>query len=150
MMSFILRTSLRHCVLSLILVISLPGHCRSLAVAAGSSQDEATLNRLTREYGHAIAAGDIEAMRGFWNPQSPSLASRLRYYRNLFLDTRLEFIEPRVTRLEITGGKAVSTLTADERHLDRKTGGILTTYDVLRGACRSIEWVKTDRWLIQS
>src|SRR5262249_28736020 len=49
-----------------------------------------------------------------------------------------------------TGDKAVANLTADERHLDKKTGGILTTYDVLRGTCRSIEWVKTDRWRIQS
>lgn len=55
-----------------------------------------------------------------------------------------------MTRLEITGDKAVSELTVEERRLDRKTGAILLTFDPFHGACRSIEWIKTDSgWRIE-
>jgi hypothetical protein len=64
-------------------------------------------------------------MRQFWNPQSPNLASRLRVYQGLFSNTRIEFTRITVSRLEVTGDKAVSHLTTDERHLDKKTGAIL-------------------------
>ena len=56
----------------------------TLSLATGSlgqsrSSDEETLRRTTEQYGLAIAAGDLEAMRRFWTPQSPNLASRLPY-----------------------------------------------------------------------
>src|SRR5262247_2232075 len=82
-------------------------------------------------------------MRQFWNPQSPNLASRLRVYQGLFSNRRIEFINLKVTRLEVTGDKAVSNLTTDERQLDKKTGAILSEHDALHGYCRSFEWIKT-------
>src|ERR1044072_4967661 len=112
--------------------------------------DEATLRRMTEEYGLAIVAGNLESLRTFWNPQSPNLAARVRYYRNLFSATRVEFIRSTVTRLEITGDKAVSHLTTDERRLDKKTGAPIYTHDTFHGACRSIEWLKTGaEWKIE-
>jgi hypothetical protein len=89
------------------------------------SSDEETVRALTEKYGFAIVASDLETMRQFWNPQSPNLASRLRVYQGLFSNTRIEFTRITVSRLEVTGDKAVSHLTTDERHLDKKTGAIL-------------------------
>ena len=55
-----------------------------------------------------------------------------------------------MTQLEITGDKAVSQLTVDERRLDKKTGTILPVFDPFRGACRSFEWIKTSSgWRIE-
>ena len=151
-----MSSSLRMMLCLMVLIsspdIRLPGPYRCLAASTrGSleSPDEAALRNLTEQYGRAITSGDVAAMSQFWNPRSPNLASRLGSYRILFRETRLEFIDPRVTRIEIMGDRAVSNLTADERHLDNKTGCILTTYDILHGACRSIEWVKTDHWRVQ-
>src|SRR5262245_53935670 len=151
-----MSSSLRMTLCLMVLIsspyIRLPGLYRCLAALAPVSletPDQAALRNLTEQYGRAITSGDVAAMSQFWNPRSPNLASRLGSYRILFRETRLEFIDPRVTRIEIMGDRAVSNLTADERHLDNKTGCILTTYDILHGACRSIEWVKTDRWRVQ-
>lgn len=105
--------------------------------------DEETLHRLTAQYVLALTAGDLEAMRTLGNTQSASLTARFRYYQNLFGEARIELSGAKVTRLEITGDKAVSHLTADERRFDRKTGAILLTYDTLRGACRSFEWSRS-------
>jgi CHAT domain-containing protein len=105
--------------------------------------DEETVRALTEKYGLAITAGDVEAMRQFWNPQSPNLASRLSVYQTLFSNRRIEFISLKVTRLAVTGEKAVSHLTTDERQLDKKTGAILSEHDALHGYCRSFEWVKS-------
>lgn len=114
------------------------------------SADEESVRTLTAEYGRTLVAGDLEAVRKFWNPQSPNLTTQLRSYKNVFSHTRFEFINPQVTRLEIHGDKAVSHLTVDERRLDRKTAAVLLTFDPLRGACRSLEWVRTSAgWQIE-
>ncbi|MCI0392094.1 MAG: CHAT domain-containing protein [Acidobacteria bacterium] len=141
---------------SLALSLSFNGPILALPPAPAStpsppqSSDEETVRTLTEKYGFAITAGDLEAMRQFWNLQSPNLASGLRGYQGLFPDTRIEFILMKVTRLEVTGDKAVSHLTTDERKLDKKTGGILSERDAFHGACRSLEWIKTGAgWKIE-
>ena len=126
-MSFTFRASLCLLVSSLSLISPFTSRFQSLALTPNppQSSDDETLRRQTEQYASAIAAGDLEAMRRFWNSPSPNLASRLSYYQRLFLDTRIEFISLKVTRLEITGDRAVSHLTADERRLDKKTGAML-------------------------
>jgi CHAT domain-containing protein/tetratricopeptide (TPR) repeat protein len=115
-----------------------------------AAAEEESLRTLTAEYGRALASGDLEAVRKFWNPQSPNLPPVLRNYKKVFALARLEFIKPEVTQLEITGDMAVSQLTVDERRVDKKTGAILLTFDPFRGACRSFEWKKTDGgWRIE-
>ena len=117
---------------------------------SASAADEEALRTLTVQYGRALVAGDLEAVRNFWNPQSPNLQTQLRSYKNVFAYARFEFITPEVTELEITGDKAVSQLTVDERRLDNKTGANLLTFDPLRGQCRSFEWTRTSAgWQIQ-
>jgi CHAT domain-containing protein len=121
----------------------------STPLSASAAENE-TVRTLTVQYGRALVAGDIDAVRNFWNPQSPNLAAQLRSYKNQFAYARLEFITPEVTGLEITGDKAVSELTVDERRFDNKTGAALLTFDPLRGTCRSFEWIKTSAgWQIQ-
>ena len=121
----------------------------STPMRASAAEDE-SLRALTAQYGRALVAGDLDALRKFWNPQSPNLASQLRSYKNIFAQARLEFTSSDVTRLEVTGDKAVSQLTVDERRLDKKTGAILLTYNTFRGACRSFEWIKTsDGWRLE-
>ena len=120
----------------------------STPVRAAAAEEE--VRALTANYGRALVAGDIEAVRRFWNPQSPNLTAQLRTYKNVFALARLEFLSPEVTRLEINGDKAVSHLTVDERRLDKKTAAVLFTFDPLRGACRSLEWVRTSAgWQIE-
>ncbi|HEX5835795.1 MAG TPA: CHAT domain-containing tetratricopeptide repeat protein [Pyrinomonadaceae bacterium] len=115
-----------------------------------TAAEEESVRALTEEYGRAIAAGDLDALRNFWNPQSANLASQLRSYKNVFAQARLELTDQEITRLEITGDRATSQLTVDERRLDRKTGAILLTFDPFRGACRSFEWIKTGgRWQLE-
>lgn len=65
--------------LSLISPASLPVQSLASISSPSQSSDEETLRRLTEEYGLAIAAGDLEKMREFWNPQSSNMASRLKY-----------------------------------------------------------------------
>lgn len=139
------------CLLALSLCVICPASSQfqSLASTASplQSSDEETLRGMTEQYGLAIAAGDIEKMRELWNPQSPNRASRLRYYQG---NTRYEFIRMYVSRLEITGDKAVSHLTTDERRLDKKTGYILSDRDAFHGVCRSVAWIKTaDGWKVE-
>jgi len=89
-------------------------------------------------------------MRGLWDPQSPELAPRLRFYQSALLWQRVELINANVTRLEVIGDKAISNLTSDDRFLDKKTGAILSERDVFHGVCRSFEWVKTGAgWKIE-
>lgn len=115
-----------------------------------SAAEEESLRTLTAGYARAVVAGDLDAMRKFWNPQSPNVAAQLRTYKNLFALARFEFLSPDVSRLEITGDKAVSHLTVDELRLDKKTGAVLLTYNPFRGACRSFEWIKTNEgWRIE-
>jgi CHAT domain-containing protein len=151
-MSFTFRLSLCLLALSLSLISPASSPFQSLAWAPSppQSSDEETLGSLTEQYALAIASGELEAMRQFWNPQSPNLASRLRAYRNLSTELRIEFISQRVTRLEITSDKAISHLTTDERWLDKKTGAILTPQDAIHGLCRAFEWIKASAgWKIE-
>jgi DNA-binding transcriptional regulator YbjK len=39
-------------------------------VPLSQSSDQETVRTLTEKYGQAIAAGDLEALRQLWNPQS--------------------------------------------------------------------------------
>lgn len=115
-----------------------------------TAAEEESVRTLTAEYGRALSAGDLEAVRNFWNPQSPNLPPVLRNYKKMFSQARLEFISPEVTQLEVAGDKAVSQLTVDERRLDKKTGAVLLTFDPFRGAARSFEWIKTSAgWRIE-
>jgi len=141
-MSLTFRVSLCWLALSLSFISPASSLFQSLASTPSPSQssDEEILRKMTEQYGLAIAAGDVETMRGLWNPQSPNMASRLRYYQG---NTRYEFIRMKVSRLEVTGDKAVSYLTTDERRLDRKTGTILSNQDAFHDVCRSVEWIKT-------
>jgi CHAT domain-containing protein len=121
----------------------------STSVRAAAAEEE-RLRTLTNEYGRALAAGDLEALRRFWNPQSPNLSSQIRSYKTVFAQARLELNGAEVTRLEIAGDKAVSQLTVEERRVDRKTGAVLLTFDPFHGACRAFEWIKTgEGWQIQ-
>jgi CHAT domain-containing protein/lipopolysaccharide biosynthesis regulator YciM len=114
------------------------------------SSDEEAVRASVEKYAAAIAASDLEAMRELWNPQSPDRDARIMSYQTLFSNTRVEFVSPKVTRLEVMGDKAVSHLTADERRLDKKTGTISTDLDAFHGSCRSIEWIKTSAgWKIE-
>ena len=136
--------------LSFFTVASAQSHSLNSTPMRASAAEEESLRTLTAEYGRALAAGDLEALRKFWNPQSPNLNSQLRTYKNVFAQARLEFTSPEVTRIEITGDKAVSQLTLDERRIDRKTGAVLLTFDPFRGACRSFEWVRTSSgWQVE-
>ena len=139
-------------ILSLSLVIPALAQSNSLTTThvRTSAAEEESLRTLTAQYGRALVAGDLEAVQKFWNPQSPNLPAQLRTYKNVFANARLEFISPEVTQLAISGDKAVSQLTVDERRLDKKTDAVLLTFDPLRGACRSFEWIKTSAgWQIE-
>jgi CHAT domain-containing protein/tetratricopeptide (TPR) repeat protein len=144
-MSSASRVSFFVLTLSLSLISPVFSQSQSPTSTPGPTQasDEETLRTLTEQYGLAIVAGDLEAIRRLWDPQSTNLASRLRFYQGLFSNTRVEFSIPRVTRVEVTGEKAVSQLTTDQRHLDKKTGAVLSERDLFHGACRSYEWIRT-------
>jgi CHAT domain-containing protein len=119
----------------------------SSAPAIQNSSDQEALRALTEKYGATIAASDLEGMRRLWDPQSPNLDARLKFYQGVFTNIRVEFASLNVTRLEVTGDKAVSHLTTDERQLDKRTG---TGRALLHGTCRALEWVKTDAgWKIE-
>jgi CHAT domain-containing protein/tetratricopeptide (TPR) repeat protein len=119
-------------------------------VNKSQSSDEQDLRELTEKYCLAMAAGDLDRMRQFWDAQSPNVAARLRAYATLFSRARLDFVQLSVTGVEIRGDKAVSRMTTDERHLDKLTGAILTDRDAYHGACRVLEWTKgTAGWKIE-
>src|SRR6185369_2604558 len=121
-----------------------------LVAVRASTAEEESLRTLTSQYGSAVVAGDLDAVRKFWDPLSPNLTAQLRSYRNVFAQARLEFINTEVTQLHISGDKAVSHLTVDERRRDKKTGAILLTFDPFHGACRSFEWIRTSTgWQIE-
>jgi CHAT domain-containing protein/tetratricopeptide (TPR) repeat protein len=114
------------------------------------SADEETVRDLTNQYGRALVAGDLNAMRKFWDPKSSNLPAHIRSYKNVFAQGRIEFTRPEITRLDVTGDAAVSFLTADERRFDKETGAVLSPFDPFYGACRSFEWIKTSSgWQIE-
>jgi hypothetical protein len=124
-------------VLSLILNLSLvsaafaQSHSPVSTPVRAAAAEEESLRTLTAQYGRALVAGDIEALRKFWNPQSPNLSEKLRSYKNTFAYARLDFADAQVTKLEITGAqgdRAVSHLTVDERRFDKKTDAVLLTF----------------------
>ncbi|MEO6725695.1 MAG: tetratricopeptide repeat protein, partial [Blastocatellia bacterium] len=130
------------------------GNTTPLADARGtvpvSQSDEEMVRALTEQYGHAIVASDPEALRQLWNPQSPNVAARLKFYRGVFTNVRIEFVTLKVTWLEVKGAKAVSHLTTDERQLDKRTGVAWASRDVFHGSCRAMEWSKTDAgWKVE-
>lgn len=130
----------------LILILSL----MTPVFAQSDSGEDESVRALTEQYGRAIVAGDLEAMRKFWNPQSPNLNTQFRYYKAVLAQTRLQFMSPQITRLEVNGDKAVSELTTDERRFDKKTGAVLLTWDPFYGTSRSFEWIKTGAgWKIE-
>src|SRR5215510_2254934 len=135
------------CLVVLSLFLACVGMSRAQSASSTSNptqpSDEETLRAMNEQYASAITSSDLEKMRLFWNPQSKNLAPRLRLYRELFFESRIEFIDIKVTRLEITSDRAISHLTTDERRLDKKTGAPTLTYDPLHGACRALEWIKT-------
>ena len=136
--------------LNLITAAFAQSHAPVLLPVRAATAEEESVRSLTEEYGRAVTSGDLDALRKFWNPQSPNLTAQLRSYKNVFAQVQLEFSGSAVTRLEINGDKAVSHLTVDERRLDKKTRAVMFTIDPFRGACRSIEWVKTsDGWRIE-
>ena len=129
--------------LSLSLIISASSQLQALALNGAQSSDEVTLLAMTEQYASAIMAGNLGAIREFWNPQSPNRTGRLRSYQNIVSEVQIEFIDPKVTVLEITNGRAVTKLTADERRTDKKTGAMLLISGILRGTMRSYEWINT-------
>lgn len=118
-------------------------HSLSSTPMRASAADEESLRALTAQYGRALTAANLDAVRKFWNPQSSNLSSQIRIYKSVFAQTRLEFTSPEITKLEINGDKAVSQLTVDERRFDSKTGAVWLTFDPFHGACREFEWIKT-------
>ena len=105
--------------------------------------DEQSVRELNEQYGRALVAGDLDAMRKFWNPESPNSSTHFRFYKGVLAQAKIHFLTGEVTKLEINGDKAVSYFTADERRLDKKTGAILLPFDPFYGACRSFEWIRT-------
>src|SRR6185369_27846 len=98
-----------------------------------AAAEEESLRTLTAEYGRALASGDVEAVRKFWNPHSANLPPVLHNYKKIYALARIEITKPEVTQLEITGDKAISHLTVEERRFDNKTGAILLTFDPFHG-----------------
>src|SRR5262245_55072455 len=142
-MSSAISLSICLAILSWSLVAPKMALAQTSSVSRSPQSEEESVRNLTEKYGQAIASGDVEAIRAFWNPQSANLISTLRSYRNLFKETRIELIAPKVTRLGISSDKALSQLTSDQRLVDSKTGANLTAYDVFFAAGRQFEWVKT-------
>ena len=149
-MPFAFRAAITLLLLNLSLTAFAQSHSVTSTPVRALTAEEESLRTLTAEYGRALVAGDLDTLRKFWNPQSQNLPAQFRSYKNVFAYARLEFTSPEVTQLEITGDKAVSQLTVDERRFDKKTDAVLLTFDPLRGACRSFEWIRTSSgWQIQ-
>lgn len=142
-MLFPFRAALSLVILNLTLTISAFAQSHSSTSTPALVADEALLRALTEQYRQAMAAGDLEAMRKFWRPESPNKAAHFRYYKNVFANSRIEFVKPEVTRLEVTGDKAVSNLTSNESRFDKKTGATMLTYDPFLGSCHALEWTRT-------
>jgi len=143
-MLFPFRAALSLVILNLGLITSAFAQSQALTSTPAFVADEALVRALTEQYRQAMAAGDVQAMRKFWRPESPNMAPHLKYYKNVFSHTRIDFLRPEVTHAKVTGDKAVSQLTSDERRLDKKTGAIMLTYDPFRGACHTFEWTRTN------
>jgi CHAT domain-containing protein len=142
-MLFPFRAALSLAILNLVLVTSAFAQSPSSTSSPASVADEALLRALTERYRQAMAAGDLDAMRKFWRPESPNMEAHFSYYKRSFAHSRFEYVRPEVTRLEVTGDTAVTQLTSDESRFDKKTGAVMLTYDPFRGACHQFEWTRT-------
>ena len=144
-MSFACRVSFYLLLLSLNLVNPPYSPSQSLVSTPSPlrSSDEETLRRMTEQYGLAMEAGDLEAMSRLGSPQSAALPARLRHYQGVFSNARVRFLRMNVILMAVTGERAVTHLSTDERYLDKKTGAALLERDAIHGTCRSLEWVKT-------
>ena len=146
--SFLLRAACKVTAgLFLLFPVSFPAS--SLSQSASRSVDEEAVRAFTEKYGQAIAAGDLEKMRELWNPQSAHLTARLRIYQNIFSNSRIEFIKMAVTRLEVTGERAVSQLTTDERQLDKKTGVVVTEPTSFTESAGHLNGQDQQRWKVE-
>jgi hypothetical protein len=117
---------------------------------ASQSSDQETIRALTTKYGQTIAAGDFDAMRAMWNDTSPNLKARLAASKTRLSVERIEFLSMNVTRVEVTGDRALSHLTTDERRREKKTGAIVLEQDAFHGICRELNWIRTSEgWKVQ-
>lgn len=73
--------------LSLITPAFAQSHSLTSTPVRASAAEEESLRTLTTEYGRALVAGDLDALRKFWNPQSPNLAAQCARTRT-YLHTR--------------------------------------------------------------
>jgi hypothetical protein len=94
------RAALPIIILSLTTTAFAQSHSLVSTPMRASAAEEESLRTLTAQYGRTLVAGDLDALRKFWNPQSPNLAAQLRSYKNVFAQARLEFTSSDVTRLE--------------------------------------------------
>ncbi len=149
-MPFTFRAAPALIILNLALITSAFAQSHASSSTPAAVADEALLRALTEQYRQAMAAGDLDAMRKFWRAESPNIEANLRYYKGVFAQSRLAFVSPEVTQLEITGDKAVTQLTSDESRYDKKTGAVMLTYDPFRGACHTFEWTRTSNgWQLE-
>ena len=91
-------------------------------------------------------------MRQFWDPNATTLDARFAAYKARLSGERTEFLSGmNVSRVEVTGDKALSHLTTDERRRDKKTGAIVTEPDAYHGICRELAWTRTPAgWKVES
>src|SRR6188474_3501561 len=91
--------------LSLITPAIAQSHTLASTPVRAAATEQETLRELTEEYGRALMAGDLNAMRKFWNPESPNLSTHFRFYKGVLAQARIDFTSPEVTKLEINGDK---------------------------------------------
>ena len=77
------RAALALIILNLSFSTVASAQSHSLSSSPIRAAEEESLRTLTAEYGRALGAGDLDALRKFWNPQSPNLTSQLRSYTNV-------------------------------------------------------------------
>src|SRR6267143_302089 len=114
------RSSLLLCAVckvaaAVFILLPVPLPASAIPQSAAQTVNEDEVRSLTKRFGQTIAAGDLETMRQLWDPQSPNLAVRLRYYQGIFSNRGIELIRMSVTRLEVKGDNAISNLTSDDR-----------------------------------
>ena len=121
-MSFACRVSFYLLLLSLNLVNPPFSPSQSLVSTPSPlrSSDEETLRRMTEQYGRAMEEGDLEAMSRLGSPQSSALPARLKHYRGVFSNIRVEFLRMNVSLMEVTGERAVNKQLARATESDER------------------------------
>src|SRR5687768_7568885 len=99
------RAALSLIFLNLSLVTSAFAQSNSVASTPmrASAADEHSVRELTEQYGRALVAGDLDAMRKFWNPESPNSSTHFRFYKGVLAQAKIHFLSGEVTKLEING-----------------------------------------------